>query len=306
MKYSLALIAGLGLAAASHAGHERFHRRADVDTVTDWTIVTVTDVVTVYGPSPVAEPTSAAAPVKPSSVAAAASPSKAPEAPPAPPAPVKQSSAAQSPAAQSPAAQSPAETPAAQSPAAQSPAAAPTTMITSAVPKPAAPNTPSAPAAPASSSAAPAAGSSSPSSGGSGAGQFGMMAGASIAANCGKDAPCEGDMTTYTPGQGSCGYDDSTGEHKDDAVALQIGMFGTVTNIGVNQPSNKLCNKKIQIVDKTTGQSAVGVIRDACPGCSHPDKPNGAGIDLAPALMSKLLGGKPADGRLPIEWYFMD
>lgn len=106
-------------------------------------------------------------------------------------------------------------------------------------------------------------------------------------------------MTTYDPsvGLGSCGYQDS---QTDDVVALQENMFGSLSNSGANQPSNKLCNKKIQITNPKTGATAVGTIRDRCPGCTGT-----GGIDLSATLMGKVNGGV-ADGRIPVEWYFLD
>lgn len=269
MKYAFALAAAAaGLASANaHAGHQQFHRRDAVATVTDWTVVTVTDVVTVYGPSPSAEPSSAAAS--------------------SPAAPVVSSSSSSSAAAVQ-------TTPVA---VVSTPVATPTTLqtVTSQAPK-----QQPAPSSSSSAAAAPAQTSSTGSTGGSGAGNHGMQVGASVAADCTEGQPCSGDMTTYTPGVGACGLDDSQGDHADDAVALQSQMFGSLSN-GLD--TNKLCNKTITITNKATGETATGMIRDKCPGCSAPA--GGAGIDLAPALMKKLNKGV-ADGRLPITWYFTD
>ena len=128
-------------------------------------------------------------------------------------------------------------------------------------------------------------------------GQF-LLPGEGVSAECTLRTP----TSPWFAGMGSCGYDDSG---SDDAVALQIEMFGSVTNSGVNSPSNKLCNKKIFIKNPATGETATGVIRDACPGCTHPQSATSGGIDLALPLFKKVNAGSDT-GRNPVEWYFLD
>lgn len=274
MKYAFAIAAIAGLAAANaHAGHDRFHRRApdaEVVTVTDWTVVTVTDVVTVVGPSPSAKPSSHAE--KPSSAAPVVSSQ-----------PAAPSSEVHTPVVQS--------TPAAPSnPAAQT-SAAPVTptpqqqqttlqTVTSQAPKVQ------------STSSAPAAAPTTPATGGSSQSNFGTLPGATVPANCPKEKPCTGDMTYYTAGLGACGHTDGD---DSDAVAIKYDMFGTDSNGAV---TNKLCGKKIMIKNPANGKTATGTIRDKCPGCSGPQ-----GIDLSKSLMITLHG--VADDRIPVEWYFL-
>lgn len=94
----------------------------------------------------------------------------------------------------------------------------------------------------------------------------------SYPADGGSDAPSggakkTGDITYYAPGMGSCGYDDSNPTM--NVVAVSKDWFSSVsslTNAGVNKPTNPLCDKTITITtDK--GKKTTAVIRDSCPGC---------------------------------------
>lgn len=75
-------------------------------------------------------------------------------------------------------------------------------------------------------------------------------------------------MTYYAPGIGSCGYDDSNPTMNVVAVSKEwFQGVSPLTNSGMNQPTNPLCDKTITI-QSDTGKKTTAVIRDSCPGCS--------------------------------------
>ncbi|KAH8670871.1 hypothetical protein BX600DRAFT_231842 [Xylariales sp. PMI_506] len=107
-----------------------------------------------------------------------------------------------------------------------------------------------------------------------------------------------GQMTYYTPGLGSCGYDDSGAGASGNVVAVDIAFFQSVsslTSYGLNEPANPLCDQEITI--SVNGATTTGVIRDSCPSCGTD------GIDVTEFIFDTLMGST-TDGHVEVEWWF--
>lgn len=109
-----------------------------------------------------------------------------------------------------------------------------------------------------------------------------------------------GKMTYYSPGLGSCGYDDSGTDLTKNIVAVDIGFFQSVsslTSYGIDEPANPLCNKVITI--SYGGSTTTATIRDSCPGCGS------MGIDVTQVTFTDLLGSTDA-GHAEVSWWLND
>jgi hypothetical protein len=107
-----------------------------------------------------------------------------------------------------------------------------------------------------------------------------------------------GKMTYYSPGLGSCGYDDSGTDLTGNVVAVDIAFFQSIsslTSYGINEPANPLCDQEITI--SVNGKTTTGVIRDACPGCGP------MGIDVTEKIFDTLMGDTTA-GKTVVTWWF--
>ena len=238
------------------------------------TVVVTTTVTLVPGqavPTPEAAP--APAPEAPPAPAPEAPPAPAPE---APPAPAPEAPPAPAPA---PAAPAPQEHKAEPQPQPQPEPAAP-------APAPAytPPPSPSPAPAPAQGSGS---GSGSSSGGGGGGGTFGMLKGASQAADCTTGQPCEGTATHYDAALGACGW---TNSNSDLVVAIPVEMMGDASN------GNPLCGKNV-VVTSPKGMTATAKVVDKCGGCKSPTS-----LDMTPAMFAAIGDG---DGIIPgIKWHF--
>lgn len=106
------------------------------------------------------------------------------------------------------------------------------------------------------------------------------------------------DMTYYTIGLGSCGFDDSGLDLTKPVVAIDYHLWdsvSTLTSYGIDQPAHPFCNQEITI--KYNGQTTTGIVRDRCGGCVE------NAIDVAETIFDDLVGGTTA-GRVDVEWYF--
>jgi hypothetical protein len=106
------------------------------------------------------------------------------------------------------------------------------------------------------------------------------------------------DMTYYTIGLGSCGFDDSGLDLTKPVVAIDSSLWdsvSTATSYGLNEPAHPFCNQEITI--KYNGQTTTGIVRDRCAGCVKD------AIDVSEMIFDDLVGGTGA-GRVQVEWYF--
>ncbi|KAL1928374.1 hypothetical protein VTP01DRAFT_2730 [Rhizomucor pusillus] len=97
-----------------------------------------------------------------------------------------------------------------------------------------------------------------------------------------------GDGTWYTPGLGSCGWDNSESQL---VAALNADQMGN----GGNPNKNPKCGKKAKVTYK--GKSVTVKIVDTCPTCSH------GSLDLSPAAFKRL--APLSVGRIPIKFSFV-
>lgn len=95
----------------------------------------------------------------------------------------------------------------------------------------------------------------------------------------------KGDMTHYTPGLGSCGYNDAPSGGRD-VVALSREMM----NNGPNPNLNPKCGSKITIYNPSTKKRHTATIVDTCWGCKKED------IDVNVELFYKV--APKGDGRV--------
>ncbi|KAA8895476.1 RlpA-like double-psi beta-barrel-protein domain-containing protein-containing protein [Sphaerosporella brunnea] len=103
-------------------------------------------------------------------------------------------------------------------------------------------------------------------------------------------AVISGEATFYDVGLGSCGIQSSN----DQLVVAISHVLMDASNTG-NPNNNPLCGKKIKCM--RGGNSVTAVVVDRCVGCDPTT------LDLSPEAFNKL--GLPAEGRIPIEWYWL-
>ncbi|KAH7026392.1 RlpA-like double-psi beta-barrel-protein domain-containing protein-containing protein [Microdochium trichocladiopsis] len=105
-----------------------------------------------------------------------------------------------------------------------------------------------------------------------------------------------GDITYYDVGPGACGYDDSADNDTGMIAAISADFWNsisTLTNAGVNMPSNPLCDKPVKLT--ANGNSVTVIVRDKCPGCKM------TSIDVSKAAFKKLFGDLGV-GRSEVTW----
>ncbi|KAK6076118.1 allergen asp f7 [Seiridium cupressi] len=106
------------------------------------------------------------------------------------------------------------------------------------------------------------------------------------------------DMTYYSIGLGSCGYDDAGLDMTKPVVAVDSKLWdsvSTATSYGLDQPAHPFCNQEVTIM--YNGHNTTGIVRDRCGGCV----PNA--VDVAEMIFDDLVGGTGA-GRVSVEWFF--
>lgn len=134
------------------------------------------------------------------------------------------------------------------------------------------------PAPASSSAAAPPAQTNSDNSGSSGSGS-------------GSGTVYSGDLTYFTLGVGSCGFDDTGLDMTENYVALSGALLGAQSN------GNPLCGKTITI--SANGKKAKATVRDKCPPCAL------GSVDASQKLFLELFGSTDG-GREKITWTFDD
>lgn len=120
--------------------------------------------------------------------------------------------------------------------------------------------------------------------------------GGSSGGNDGQHTKRTGEATYYDIGQGACGYDDSAENETGFIAALSADFWNsisTLTNSGVNSPSNPLCDKKVKLT--ANGKTVEVTARDKCPGCKGND------IDVSQAAFIALFGSTGV-GRGIVTW----
>jgi hypothetical protein len=116
----------------------------------------------------------------------------------------------------------------------------------------------------------------------------GATSSSSSSSQCSSDSPCEGDITYYTAGLGSCGI--TSDRDIQNVVALPQGLMGPKSN------DNPYCGKTITITCIATGKTTIATVVDKCMGC------DGFSIDLSNAAFLDL--DDLAVGRTSATWYF--
>ncbi|CAF9940887.1 hypothetical protein IMSHALPRED_002207 [Imshaugia aleurites] len=97
-----------------------------------------------------------------------------------------------------------------------------------------------------------------------------------------------GDLTYYTPGQGSCGETNTNG----DAI---VAISHLLMSNPANPNANPVCNKQISIHNPTTGTNTIATVTDTCMGCAIDD------IDVPQDLFN--IVAPSGNGRVHgIEW----
>lgn len=97
-----------------------------------------------------------------------------------------------------------------------------------------------------------------------------------------------GQLTFFTVGLGSCGFNDAGKDRSEYYVALSHLVMGELSN------SNPLCGRTITVM--ANGKSVVATIRDKCGDCAANN------IDGTEKLFLDLFGDLGL-GRMPVEWY---
>ncbi|PMD46018.1 hypothetical protein L207DRAFT_417607 [Hyaloscypha variabilis F] len=105
---------------------------------------------------------------------------------------------------------------------------------------------------------------------------------------CSLAQPCQGDMTYYEAGLGTCGT--TNNGNVDHVVALSHLLMGTLSN------SNPYCGRTITIKCLATGKTTTATVLDKCMGCSM------FSIDLSNAAFEEL--DDLAVGRTSASWWF--
>jgi expansin (peptidoglycan-binding protein) len=96
-------------------------------------------------------------------------------------------------------------------------------------------------------------------------------------------------MTYFALGLGSCGFDDSNMDHKENIVAVAASLMGAQSN------GNPMCGKTITI--KANGRTTTAKVHDKCPVCAPGD------IDASEKLFLELFDTLDG-GRQKVEWWF--
>lgn len=97
-----------------------------------------------------------------------------------------------------------------------------------------------------------------------------------------------GELTFFSVGLGSCGFNDSGKDLSEYYVALSHLVMGELSN------NNPLCGRTITVM--ANGKSVVATIRDKCGDCAANN------IDGTEKLFIELFGDLGL-GRMPVEWY---
>ncbi|PHH68869.1 hypothetical protein CDD80_7170 [Ophiocordyceps camponoti-rufipedis] len=98
-----------------------------------------------------------------------------------------------------------------------------------------------------------------------------------------------GQITYYTVGMGSCGFDDTGKDQTGNIVAISWAKMGTQSN------GNPMCGQTISI--HANGKTVQATVRDKCMGCSENN------IDVNEKIFKELFGSLDG-GRLPVTWSF--
>ncbi|RDA93611.1 hypothetical protein CP533_6177 [Ophiocordyceps camponoti-saundersi (nom. inval.)] len=102
-------------------------------------------------------------------------------------------------------------------------------------------------------------------------------------------AKFSGQITYYTVGMGSCGYDDTGKDQTGNIVAISKDKMGTQSN------GNPMCGQKINI--HANGKTTQATVRDKCMGCAENN------IDVNEKIFKELFGSLDG-GRMPVTWSF--
>ncbi|KAI1332688.1 hypothetical protein F5Y16DRAFT_122894 [Xylariaceae sp. FL0255] len=106
-----------------------------------------------------------------------------------------------------------------------------------------------------------------------------------------------GQITYYTVGLGSCGYDDTGLDQSSPIVAVSVDDWAnwgtTATNLGINEPANPWCDMPISIT--ANGKTVSARVRDQCPGCGS------GSIDVSEFVFLELFGSTTS-GRDAVTW----
>ncbi|KAI1274009.1 hypothetical protein F5Y07DRAFT_374744 [Xylaria sp. FL0933] len=135
--------------------------------------------------------------------------------------------------------------------------------------------------------------SSSGSSGSSYAGADGAFGTSSL-----DEEKYSGDITYYTLGLGSCGYDDSGVDTTKNIVAIsRVDWYarGSGTSLGIDMPNHPWCDQTITIT--ADGKSTTALVHDICPSCAS------GSIDVSESVFMDLFGSLDA-GRSTASWTF--
>ncbi|RCI09280.1 hypothetical protein L249_1490 [Ophiocordyceps polyrhachis-furcata BCC 54312] len=98
-----------------------------------------------------------------------------------------------------------------------------------------------------------------------------------------------GQITYYTVGMGSCGYDDTGKDQTGAIVAISKDKMGTQSN------GNPMCGQKVNI--HANGKTTQATVRDKCMGCAANN------IDVNEKVFKELFGSLDG-GRMPVTWSF--
>ncbi|KAL9131936.1 MAG: hypothetical protein Q9175_006645 [Cornicularia normoerica] len=99
-----------------------------------------------------------------------------------------------------------------------------------------------------------------------------------------------GDLTYYTPNEGSCGHTNTNG----DAIVALSHLIMSPANPS-NPNFNPYCGKQISIHNPTTGTDTIATVADTCDGCAYDN------IDVPPDLFYTIAPN--GNGRVPgIQW----
>ncbi|KAH8918458.1 hypothetical protein BT69DRAFT_1353860 [Atractiella rhizophila] len=108
-----------------------------------------------------------------------------------------------------------------------------------------------------------------------------------------------GDGTVFNTevGLGACG---DQNRNSDFIVALGGPLWDEFqANSGTTNPNlNKVCDRRINVQNPSTGKTITVTVKDKCPSCARDD------LDFTPAPFASLFNGATT-GRFDIKWNFL-